>query len=779
MNDEYVSIFMETSEDLGILYRSYKPVLTHLNHFISTIEKCVKMLNDDPDHVDIDLGAAIKKFKADIDFEKSPDPIKTGSINDTTKKLKEFKNDLEKSLSRYIKLKSSTKYGGTALSAIVTRPRVYSKDIDEEKYDKINKNIRNVNRALDWIEKCIIDLYNFVDQDLNLLNIVNRVYVKNKIYENALPGGVEEDVATSVIGMLPNATGEAVGVKGVLNTRDKRTGTAPGYIANNHDMAKYGEEDGEEKKDDDNKEVTLDDYKRPSAEEDKKDEPVEFDPNLVQDGGSEPSPFNDTKDDNSSNNSRSSSGVNNYYYYTYNNSLNRHSHSNIDKSVHDDHSDHSYHDDHSSRKYVTDHSVKNEIKDEDHPHNGYDSHDPRKKDDGFKQLESAWTLNLGVDEVYTEAAQTSEGKAEYDALCEKIGRKPNQKELTPPESITLVFDSGNEAEEAASYKKMDFTRFSVFAFDDNGNYLKDEKSFEEVPAAIYGLNSIKESDNTINCKFGINIQDTLQNEYIKKICGYDHVDCSDNIIENLDKFEFKPKYICFKHGGLVGIAFDTSLDEEHGCGIEINTATLEVSKIGDETAAFESVITEAVGDADDMKPKSDHPVKDALMDVDRATTRVQQGAKRGVQNISNVGRAAMKPVNRTKQWIGNMISNWKDKDETEIKEQMADPHARSALFTAIKRSIEIGALAQAGLLLNPIFLCLGGVWLHGRNKQKFRLRNEMIGELKTELKVIDEKIQDADRNGDNKAKYQLMRFKNEINKKLLRVGGSKGWSKII
>ena len=364
MNDEYVSIFMETSEDLGILYRSYKPVLTHLNHFISTIEKCVKMLNDDPDHVDIDLGAAIKKFKADIDFEKSPDPIKTGSINDTTKKLKEFKNDLEKSLSRYIKLKSSTKYGGTALSAIVTRPRVYSKDIDEEKYDKINKNIRNVNRALDWIEKCIIDLYNFVDQDLNLLNIVNRVYVKNKIYENALPGGVEEDVATSVIGMLPNATGEAVGVKGVLNTRDKRTGTAPGYIANNHDMAKYGEEDGEEKKDDDNKEVTLDDYKRPSAEEDKKDEPVEFDPNLVQDGGSEPSPFNDTKDDNSSNNSRSSSGVNNYYYYTYNNSLNRHSHSNIDKSVHDDHSDHSYHDDHSSRKYVTDHSVKNEIKDD-------------------------------------------------------------------------------------------------------------------------------------------------------------------------------------------------------------------------------------------------------------------------------------------------------------------------------------------------------------------------------------------------------------------------------
>ena len=56
----------------------------------------------------------------------------------------------------------------------------------------------------------------------------------------------------------------------------------------------------------------------------------------------------------------------------------------------------------------------------------------------------------------------------------------------------------------------------------------------------YGLNQIKESDNTINCKFTIDIQDTLQNEYIKKICGYDHVECSDNIIENIEKFNFKP-----------------------------------------------------------------------------------------------------------------------------------------------------------------------------------------------------------------------------------------------
>ena len=59
----------------------------------------------------------------------------------------------------------------------------------------------------------------------------------------------------------------------------------------------------------------------------------------------------------------------------------------------------------------------------------------------------------------------------------------------------------------------------------------------------------------------------------------------------------------------------------------------------------------------------------------------------------------------------------------------------------------------------------------------------MIGELKTEMQVIDEKIKDADSRGDNKAKYQLMRFKNEINKKLMRVGGDETgvskWSRIL
>ena len=57
------------------------------------------------------------------------------------------------------------------------------------------------------------------------------------------------------------------------------------------------------------------------------------------------------------------------------------------------------------------------------------------------------------------------------------------------------------------------------------------------------------------------------------------------------------------------------------------------------------------------------------------------------------------------------------------------------------------------------------------NKKVQRLRHEIIGELKTELEVLDAKIRDADYDVNKAEKYRLMRLKNEINKKLIRVGG--------
>lgn len=186
-------------------------------------------------------------------------------------------------------------------------------------------------------------------------------------------------------------------------------------------------------------------------------------------------------------------------------------------------------------------------------------------------------------------------------------------------------------------------------------------------------------------------------------------------------------------------------------------------------------ITEEVGDADDNKPESDHPVKDVLMDIDQKTTKYRQGAKKAVENIQNAGRAFVKPIKRTEMWINNMVANWKDADETKVKEKLADPRARKNIFYAIKQAIIGGSLLKAGILLNPIFLFIAITKKIGNKKNEGRIRNEMIAELKMEIEICDDKIQDAERAGDNKAKYQLKRFKNELMKKMSRAAGVKNW----
>ena len=184
----------------------------------------------------------------------------------------------------------------------------------------------------------------------------------------------------------------------------------------------------------------------------------------------------------------------------------------------------------------------------------------------------------------------------------------------------------------------------------------------------------------------------------------------------------------------------------------------------------ESVMYEDV--LDDQMPKSDNPIQDTMLDLDRKLSSVQQSIKSKAQGVQRTASAIAKPFKRTSQWIGSMIARWKDANENEIKAKMADPHERSGLLSAFKSAVKYGSLMKAGLLLNPIFMFLSISRKWSNRKNTFRIRNEMIGELKAELEIIEEKIRDAGHAGDRAAKYKLMRFHNELKKKLIRVGGT-------
>lgn len=933
-------IFTESSENDGILYDSYEPLLKVINDFLNTVTKNIDQLIDNPTKNKIDLSSDLKQFKHDIKKKMIPQPIDVNKINKTVSKIKGFSKDIDIALKKYAKLKNKIAFGGNYLRAVINKPKVYIKDIDEKKYDVENNNIRQINYAMDWIEKGLLDLYNLADQDLNILTVVNAVYAKTHIFESVPAGVICEDDAT-LVGMLPGAGNPKIVKEASFNnnTRDKKTSHVPAYIANNHDMASYGEEEPEEK------EKSLEDYRRPSApNKDEKPEKDEDEIKPYQEPDEAPEISKPVATPASPNHTDATTpegkAIQNYYYYTYNNSMNKHD----NHSVHtqDDHSQHNSNNGyHSSKKEDEFHSVESanpwelnlglpemmmegkmghfEIHNPEHSIEDMERREKvrREEEEAYKQIKPTSNFTFKDAEDFWDKFFADDYKKEdgneldivtlsdplkvkpaeepkriqfkdlpedkkrfiMDLFSEAAGRNPKivkvdrQAQNVLEKSIANRIKSGtdktmkiddlpgwdDESEEKTestidkdTFKKMvrdkvnkgeTFSLKELEAIDDEIRIIPDDKRKPNEPMKIVifdeaNTNEVDTKDfpEKIQLAFGnqefefpIRLQSYITQEefdqtvaklkelnwvidpalYTNKIVSYiddreiewflnnvpnDAKSPRYTIDEVINKFKISPGECYIKKHECIGFTFGYDLDPEHGLGMEINLNT-SLCVVGDSAVGFDRNYTESLlneskeeptgfdkptaGEADDMKPKSDHPIKDVFMDIDRKSTNLQQGAKKAVQDAQNVVRAAVKPIKRTQDWIGSMVAKWKDADETNIKEKMADPMARKGLLNAFKKAIEVGALFKAGILLNPIFLFLTITKKINNKKNEYRIRNEMISELKTEMDIIDEKIKDA-AGKDNKAKYELMRLKNEINKKLLRVAGAdSNWAKKV
>lgn len=187
MNDfefEYNGIFTESSEDIGLLYSEYKDMKDDILKLLGKIEGEMKFFLKDPKNYTINLKDDIDQFKKNTNRKLSPKEIDMQKIKYQKKEVKAFKNNLDDILKKYSNIKDKISFGGNYFRAILKRPKVYSKEIDYDAYDAINRNIRNIDRAMDWIEKVLMDLYNMADHDLNVLTLVGEVYAKKRIYES-------------------------------------------------------------------------------------------------------------------------------------------------------------------------------------------------------------------------------------------------------------------------------------------------------------------------------------------------------------------------------------------------------------------------------------------------------------------------------------------------------------------------------------------------------------------------------------------------------------------
>lgn len=162
-------------------------------------------------------------------------------------------------------------------------------------------------------------------------------------------------------------------------------------------------------------------------------------------------------------------------------------------------------------------------------------------------------------------------------------------------------------------------------------------------------------------------------------------------------------------------------------------------------------------------PKEDSLTK--AMDRDRKLLPKQQGAKKATTKVLNTGKAVLKPVSRTKQWINNVVNSVIKRDEDQVKAEMFDnPSYRSAVLKAARLATKLG-LTGVLTALNP-YLGVAYVGVQGlKLADRKRLREEMGEELMTELEVTEQKIRDLSGHTSPEAlkqKYELMRTRQKL-----------------
>ena len=174
---------------------------------------------------------------------------------------------------------------------------------------------------------------------------------------------------------------------------------------------------------------------------------------------------------------------------------------------------------------------------------------------------------------------------------------------------------------------------------------------------------------------------------------------------------------------------------------------------------------------DGKKPQAPKPknlankVQFSAMDKEAKQQRKMSIRQQKGQEVKNAVNAVTALPKNVIDSIKDQVKQLDEKDDERRKNYMTEPGFRKKAFRNLKVAIMYGTAAQAKLAFVPIVM----MCRHLSKKKDRRIRNELIREIETEIKVTEEKINDANANGDTKEKYKLIRIKDRLDAELVRV----------
>lgn len=161
-------------------------------------------------------------------------------------------------------------------------------------------------------------------------------------------------------------------------------------------------------------------------------------------------------------------------------------------------------------------------------------------------------------------------------------------------------------------------------------------------------------------------------------------------------------------------------------------------------------------------------IQNKALDMNVKFKKKVANSRRKSVDAKNAGKAVTKIPMNIADSVKKSVDEWDEMDDNRRKEYIIKPGFRKKYFRALRLCImHYGAFA-----VNPVLNIVLAICQKASHTKNIRIRNELIRELKAEIKVTEEKIEDAKSNGDNKQKYKLMRIKEKLEAEVARVGSN-------
>lgn len=193
----------------------------------------------------------------------------------------------------------------------------------------------------------------------------------------------------------------------------------------------------------------------------------------------------------------------------------------------------------------------------------------------------------------------------------------------------------------------------------------------------------------------------------------------------------------------------------------------------------ESVITESEDDDLDDDGGKDTGKKPQAPKAKNLATKIQfkamdaeskqmrrksELAKKGQEIGGAIKAVTALPLNVITD-IKKQIRKVDEADDNRRKNYLTEPGFRKKAFKNLKLAILYGSAANVKLSLVPVV----AICRHYSKMKDRRMQNELVREINTEIKICEEKINDANANNDMKEKYRLIRIKDQLDAELVRV----------